>query len=53
MLPHGADRIVIGSDYNFDVGYERPANFVVRIPGLSMRGRSLILRENAVRLLKL
>jgi aminocarboxymuconate-semialdehyde decarboxylase len=49
----GADRIVIGSDYNFDVGYERPAEFVDRIPGLSAHERKLILSENAVRLLKL
>jgi aminocarboxymuconate-semialdehyde decarboxylase len=49
----GADRIVIGSDYNFDMGYERPSEFVERIPGLTVRERRLISSENAARLLKL
>ena len=49
----GADRIVVGSDYNFDMGYEQPVEFVEKIPGLTEQERRLILRENAARLLRL
>ena len=49
----GADRVVVGSDYNFDMGYERPVEFVDRVPGLTARERDLILRENAARLLNI
>lgn len=49
----GADRIVVGSDYNFDMGYERPVEFVDRIPRLTAHERELILGKNAARLLKL
>ncbi len=49
----GADRVVVGSDYNFDMGYEQPVEFVELVPGLTERERKLILRENAARLLRL
>jgi aminocarboxymuconate-semialdehyde decarboxylase len=49
----GADRVVVGSDYNFDMGYEQPVDFVERIPGLTDKERQLILAENAARLLRL
>jgi aminocarboxymuconate-semialdehyde decarboxylase len=49
----GADRVVLGSDYNFDMGYEQPVDFVEQIPGLTEKERKLILRENAARLLRL
>ncbi|MGH8633203.1 MAG: amidohydrolase family protein [Burkholderiales bacterium] len=49
----GADRIVLGSDYNQDMSCERPVEFVAGIPGLSQRDRELILGENAARLLRL
>jgi len=49
----GADRVVVGSDYNFDMGYEQPVEFVEQVPGLTERERKLILRENAARLLRL
>ena len=49
----GADRVVIGSDYNFDAGYPQPVEFVLRIPELTKREREMILCENAVRVLKL
>lgn len=49
----GADRIVIGSDYNFDAGYQRPVEFVDQIPGLSKAEREMILSENAAKVLKL
>ena len=49
----GIDRILVGSDYNFDVGCERPADFVESIPGLSANERELILNGNAARLFRL
>jgi aminocarboxymuconate-semialdehyde decarboxylase len=49
----GADRIVIGSDYNFDAGYPRPVEFVDEIPQLTRAEREQILVTNAERLLKL
>ena len=49
----GADRVVVGSDYNFDMGYEQPVDFVEKIPGLTEKERKLILTENAARLLRL
>jgi len=49
----GADRVVVGSDYNFDMGYQQPVEFVEQVPGLTERERKLILRENAARLLRL
>ena len=49
----GADRVVLGSDYNQDMGCEQPVEFVESVPGLTQRERELILRENAARLLKL
>jgi len=47
----GADRVVVGSDYNFDMGYEQPVEFVERVPGLSEREHKLITSDNAARLL--
>jgi aminocarboxymuconate-semialdehyde decarboxylase len=49
----GAERVVLGSDYDQDMSYERPVDFVETIPGLSPRERSLILKDNAARLLNL
>src|SRR6267143_6649286 len=49
----GADRVVLGSDYTFDMGYEKPVEVVEKLSGLSARARSLILGENAARLLKI
>ena len=49
----GADRIVVGSDYNMDAGYSRPVEFVDTIPGLSAAERERILCSNASRLLRL
>ncbi len=49
----GADRVVLGSDYNQDMGCEQPVEFVEQVPGLTARERKLILEENAARLLRL
>jgi aminocarboxymuconate-semialdehyde decarboxylase len=45
----GADRIMVGSDYNMDAGYPRPVEFVESIPGLTGEERDLILGANAAR----
>jgi aminocarboxymuconate-semialdehyde decarboxylase len=46
----GADRVVCGSDYPFDMGVERPAE-IVRALGLSDGHEAAILGGNALRLL--
>jgi aminocarboxymuconate-semialdehyde decarboxylase len=48
----GADRIMLGSDYCYDMGYEQPVKFVEEA-GLSEKDRGLILGGNAARLFKL
>jgi aminocarboxymuconate-semialdehyde decarboxylase len=48
----GSERIMLGSDYCFDMGYERPVEFLDQI-NLSSAKRKMILGENAARLLKL
>jgi aminocarboxymuconate-semialdehyde decarboxylase len=49
----GADRIVLGTDYDQDMQCERPVEFVERIAGLGRREREMILGGNARRLLRL
>ncbi len=49
----GADRVMIGSDYCFDMGYERPRDMVTRRLRLRPADRVRILRGNAARLLGL
>jgi len=49
----GADRVMIGSDFCFDMGPARPREIVVRGLKLSARDRARILSENARRLLGL
>jgi aminocarboxymuconate-semialdehyde decarboxylase len=46
----GADRVLLGSDYPFDMGSERPVE-LVRALGLPPDDEALILGENALRLL--
>jgi aminocarboxymuconate-semialdehyde decarboxylase len=48
----GAERIMIGSDYCLDMGYERPVHFLDRL-NINSAQRNLILGDNAARLLKL
>ena len=49
----GIDRIVLGSDYDQDMSYQRPVDFVDSIPDLSASEREMILSGNAARLLRL
>jgi len=48
----GADRVMIGSDYGFDMGYEQPVGFVKEL-NLSSNERQMILGRTAAKLLKL
>jgi aminocarboxymuconate-semialdehyde decarboxylase len=48
----GADRVMIGSDYCYDMGYDRPLAFLEQI-NLTSAERKMILGENASRILKL
>jgi len=48
----GAERVLVGSDYCFDMGYDRPLEFLEQIDMTSAQ-RKMILGDNAARLLKL
>src|SRR5262245_17694350 len=48
----GADRVMIGSDFCFDMGYEQPVGFVEEL-NLSAAERNMILGTTAAKLLKL
>src|SRR6266849_5358050 len=48
----GAERVMLGSDYCFDMGYERPVQFLEQI-NLSSAQRKMILGGTAAKLLKL
>jgi aminocarboxymuconate-semialdehyde decarboxylase len=47
----GVDRMVLGDDYPFDMGYEKPVEVVERIKGISRAERDSILGGNAARIL--
>ncbi|MGA2716019.1 MAG: amidohydrolase family protein [Bryobacteraceae bacterium] len=49
----GADRVVLGSDYPFDMGYERPVEVVERLKDLSAKDKDQILGKTAARLLRI
>lgn len=49
----GVDRIVLGSDYCFDMGYERPVEALRSLSRLPHAERGKILGGNAARLLRL
>jgi aminocarboxymuconate-semialdehyde decarboxylase len=49
----GIERIVLGSDYCFDMGYEQPVAFVEALDWLSAAERAAILSGNARRLLRM
>lgn len=49
----GADRVCVGSDYCFDMGYDRPRDMVTKGLGLNRADQTRILRGNAARLLGL
>ena len=49
----GADHVVIGTDYPYDMGMYNPLEFVDSVKGLSKADRDLIKGGNAARLLKI
>jgi aminocarboxymuconate-semialdehyde decarboxylase len=49
----GADHVMMGSDYCFDMGYERAVEVITRLQGLTRADRGKILGGNAARLLRL
>jgi len=49
----GAERIMAGSDYCFDIAYEEPVRFVQGVKSLTAAQKQQILWDNAARLLKL
>jgi aminocarboxymuconate-semialdehyde decarboxylase len=56
MLKHlierfGADHVLLGTDYPYDMGVEDPVGFINRVPGLSSNKKNKIMGGNAARLL--
>ncbi len=47
----GAEKVMLGSDYPFDMGVEKPASALDQVPGLDEGQRQAILSGNAARLL--
>ena len=58
MLKHlieryGADHVLLGTDYPYDMGEEDPVGLIGGVPGLSASERNQIFGKNAARLLKI
>lgn len=49
----GADRVVLGDDYPFNMGLDRPVEVVERLKGLSAKDKEAILGGNAAAVLKI
>jgi aminocarboxymuconate-semialdehyde decarboxylase len=49
----GAERIMVGSDYCFDIAYEEPVKFVDGVKSLTAEQKQQILWSNAAKLLRL
>jgi aminocarboxymuconate-semialdehyde decarboxylase len=49
----GAERVMVGSDFCFDMGYEKPVDVVEGLKGLTRSDQRLVLSENARKLLRL
>lgn len=49
----GADHVLLGTDYPFDMGETDPVGLLARVEGLDDKERSLIAGGNAARLLRL
>ena len=45
--------MLLGTDYPYDMGVERPVELVEGVAGLSAAGRAAVLGGNAARLLKI
>jgi len=58
MLRHsidkwGADHVLLGTDYPYDMGDVDPVGHISRVPRLASADRALIMGGNAARLLKI
>jgi aminocarboxymuconate-semialdehyde decarboxylase len=49
----GADRILVGSDYCFDIAYEEPVRFLDGVKSLTAGQKQQIIWNNAAKLLNL
>jgi aminocarboxymuconate-semialdehyde decarboxylase len=49
----GADHIVIGTDYPYDMGYYKPVDFVNGVKSLTRAQKDAIIGGNAAKLLGL
>ena len=49
----GADHVLLGTDYPYDMGVEDPVGFINRVPGLNPVNKNKIMGLNAARLLGL
>lgn len=50
---YGADHVLLGSDYPYDMGEDDPVGLVGRVEGLDAEDRARVLGGNAARLLRL
>ena len=50
---YGADHVLLGTDYPYDMGVDDPVGFIGRVPGLGRAERASIEGGNAARLLKI
>lgn len=50
---YGADHVLLGSDYPYDMGVTDPVGLVMKVDGLDEEDRALVLGGNAARLLRL
>jgi aminocarboxymuconate-semialdehyde decarboxylase len=49
----GADHVLLGTDYPYDMGVDKPVEFIGGAPGLSAADKERIMGGNATRLLKI
>src|SRR3954464_14596387 len=50
---YGADHVVLGTDYPYDMGMDHPVDFIGGTPGISASDKSKIMWGNAARLLRI
>jgi aminocarboxymuconate-semialdehyde decarboxylase len=50
---YGADHVLLGTDYPYDMGMEHPVDFIAGTPGVSIADKARIMGGNAARLLKI
>jgi aminocarboxymuconate-semialdehyde decarboxylase len=50
---YGADHVLLGTDYPYDMGMEHPVDFIGGTPGISAADKGRIMGGNAARLLKI